>query len=170
MPILGLTSHDNRNEHMMVTYLEADALPLRNTGQIRLYGKDDFEGMRKAYRLTARCLDELADIVRPGVPTETIDRFGPLPEPAKTLYKISALKLRAKALGIQKIDAGPAGGYILFGEDSKVDPRAVIKLLQQDSKRYRMEGQLKLRFGWIVRTEAERFTAIERLLDSLSAS
>lgn len=59
----------------MVTYLEADALPLRNTGQIRLYGPDAFEGMRKACRLTARCLDELVDIVQPGVPTETIDRF-----------------------------------------------------------------------------------------------
>ncbi len=59
----------------MVTYLEADALPLRNTGQIRLYGSEAFEGMRKACQLTARCLDELVGIVSPGVPTETIDRF-----------------------------------------------------------------------------------------------
>ena len=43
--------------------------------QIRLYGPDAFEGMRKACALTARCLDELVDIVKPGVPTETIDRF-----------------------------------------------------------------------------------------------
>lgn len=59
----------------MVTYLDADAAPLRNTGQIRLYGPDGFEGMRRACRLTAACLDELAGMVAPGVTTEAIDRF-----------------------------------------------------------------------------------------------
>ncbi|MGQ3038502.1 MAG: type I methionyl aminopeptidase, partial [Neoaquamicrobium sediminum] len=59
----------------MVTYLDADAAPQRNTGQIRLYGPDAFEGMRKACNLTARCLDELAGMVGPGVTTNAIDRF-----------------------------------------------------------------------------------------------
>lgn len=59
----------------MVTYLDAATAPLRNTGQIRLYGPDDFAGMRAACLLTARCLDELAGMVAPGVTTETIDRF-----------------------------------------------------------------------------------------------
>jgi methionyl aminopeptidase len=59
----------------MVTYIEAVAAPMKNTGAIRLYGADAFEGMRKACQLTARCLDELADIVKPGVTTNEIDRF-----------------------------------------------------------------------------------------------
>ncbi|GAB5505790.1 MAG: type I methionyl aminopeptidase [Rhizobiaceae bacterium] len=59
----------------MVTYVEADVAPSRNTGQIRLYGEDAFEGMRKACNLTARALDELAGMVRPGLPTADIDRF-----------------------------------------------------------------------------------------------
>ena len=59
----------------MVTYIEALAAPMKNTGAIRLYGADAFEGMRKACQLTARCLDELADIVKPGVTTNEIDRF-----------------------------------------------------------------------------------------------
>src|SRR5690606_36387506 len=59
----------------MVTYLDAATAPLRNTGQIRLYGEEGFAGMRKACNLTARCLDELAAIVRPGVTTNAIDRF-----------------------------------------------------------------------------------------------
>ncbi len=59
----------------MVTYLDAAAAPLKNTGQIRLYGPDAFEGMRKAGQLTARCLDALADVVKPGVTTAEIDRF-----------------------------------------------------------------------------------------------
>ncbi|GHD09724.1 type I methionyl aminopeptidase [Tianweitania populi] len=59
----------------MVTYLDAAAAPLRNTGQIRLYDEAAFEGMRKASQLTARCLDALVDMVKPGLPTNEIDRF-----------------------------------------------------------------------------------------------
>ena len=59
----------------MVTYLDADVAPPRNTGQIRLYGPDAFVQMRKACQLTAQCLDELAAIVQPGVTTAAIDRF-----------------------------------------------------------------------------------------------
>ena len=59
----------------MVTYLDAQSAPLKNTGQIRLHGPEGFAAMRKACQLTARCLDELASIVAPGVTTNTIDRF-----------------------------------------------------------------------------------------------
>lgn len=59
----------------MVTYVEAAAAPLRNTGDIRLYTPEDFEGMRRACQLTARCLDALADQVKPGVTTAAIDDF-----------------------------------------------------------------------------------------------
>ena len=59
----------------MVTYLDAATAPLKNTGQIRLYGEDGFEGMRRASRLTASCLDDLAGIVQPGLTTDAIDRF-----------------------------------------------------------------------------------------------
>ncbi|KQT53220.1 methionine aminopeptidase [Aureimonas sp. Leaf454] len=64
----------------MTTYLEAEVLPTRNTGAIRLYDAEAFEGMRRACQLTARCLDSLAAIVKPGITTEAIDahvfRFG----------------------------------------------------------------------------------------------
>jgi methionyl aminopeptidase len=59
----------------MVTYVDADATPLKNTGQIRLYGKEAFAAMQRAGQLAAACLDGLADIVKPGVPTDEIDRY-----------------------------------------------------------------------------------------------
>ncbi|MDQ0560199.1 methionyl aminopeptidase [Rhizobium mesoamericanum] len=59
----------------MVNYIEASSAPSKNTGAIRLYGPEAFEGMRKACQVTARCLDELAAVVRPGLPTDAIDRF-----------------------------------------------------------------------------------------------
>lgn len=59
----------------MVTYIEATSAPMKYTGQIRLYGSEAFEGMRTVCNLTARCLDALNDIVKPGVTTNEIDRF-----------------------------------------------------------------------------------------------
>ncbi|WP_093807119.1 type I methionyl aminopeptidase [Stappia sp. ES.058] len=59
----------------MVTYIDADTAPLKNTGQIRLYGPEDFKAMHRAGQLTARCLDGLADRIRPGTTTQEIDDF-----------------------------------------------------------------------------------------------
>jgi methionyl aminopeptidase len=59
----------------MVSYIAAELAPQKNNGQIRLYGEDGFEGMRKACQLTARCLDALVPMVVPGVTTDAIDKF-----------------------------------------------------------------------------------------------
>src|SRR3979411_1140541 len=58
-----------------MSYIEANDTSLRKTGQIKLHGPGGFAGMRKAGALVARCLDELTDIVQPGVPTSRIDEF-----------------------------------------------------------------------------------------------
>src|SRR6476620_3604523 len=58
-----------------MTYVEAAAAPLRKTGQIKLHGKGAFEGMRKAGRLVAECLDMLSDHIEPGVTTDRLDRL-----------------------------------------------------------------------------------------------
>src|SRR3972149_1101385 len=58
-----------------MTYVEAATAPLRKTGQIKLHGPEEFTGMRRAGRLVAKVLDELADRVEPGVTTESLDRF-----------------------------------------------------------------------------------------------
>jgi methionyl aminopeptidase len=58
-----------------MSYVDAALAPQRKTGQIKLHGPAAFEGMRKAGRLVAECLDMLAHQIRPGVTTERIDRL-----------------------------------------------------------------------------------------------
>jgi len=58
-----------------MSYVDAALAPQRKTGQIKLHGAAAFAGMRKAGQLAAECLDMLADVVEPGVTTETIDRL-----------------------------------------------------------------------------------------------
>ncbi|MBI1407503.1 MAG: type I methionyl aminopeptidase [Caulobacter sp.] len=45
------------------------------TGEIKLHGAADFEGMRKAGRLAAECLDMLIPHVQPGVMTSHLDNL-----------------------------------------------------------------------------------------------
>jgi len=59
----------------VTTYLPAADAPMKNTGQIKLYSSEDFDGMRKASQLTAACLDEVAKMIEPGLPTSKIDEF-----------------------------------------------------------------------------------------------
>jgi transcription-repair coupling factor (superfamily II helicase) len=99
---------------------------------------------------------------------EMIDRFGPIPPYAQTLFRATYLKLRAAALGIRKIDAGASNGYILFDPENKIDPKRVLKLIQGKPKEYRLDGPLKLRFAHIARTEDALFTRVEQLLDALT--
>ena len=58
-----------------MSYVDAALAPQRKTGQIKLHGPTAFEGMRKAGRLVAECLDMLTDEIKVGVTTDRIDRL-----------------------------------------------------------------------------------------------
>ena len=98
---------------------------------------------------------------------ELIDRFGPLPDPAQTLFRSAQIKLRASQLGIRKINMGPSSGYLLFDEHHKVDPKRVLKLIQSKPKEYRLDGAVKLRFAHEARSEDAVFAKLRQLLDLL---
>jgi transcription-repair coupling factor (superfamily II helicase) len=100
---------------------------------------------------------------------EMIDRFGLLPAAAKNFMRIAAIKLEASALGIEKIDAARAGGYIVFGKRTRVDPVALVQLVQNDSQTYRMQGAERLQFRLEIPDDKDRFTFVEQLLQNLAS-
>jgi methionyl aminopeptidase len=61
------------------TMTEADQLVAaaarRRTSSIKIHTPEDFEGMRRAGRLAAECLDMLTPHVKPGVMTDELDRL-----------------------------------------------------------------------------------------------
>jgi len=57
----------------MTSFIDAAEAPTRHTGQIKLHGMEAFEGMRRAGRLAAECLDMLTPHVVPGALTSTLD-------------------------------------------------------------------------------------------------
>ena len=99
---------------------------------------------------------------------EMIDRFGPMPEYAQSLFRATRLKLRAAELGIRKIDAGASSGYFIFEESNKVDPKRVLKMIQGKPQEYRLDGPLKLRFTHDARTEEKLFARVEQLVEHMT--
>jgi transcription-repair coupling factor (superfamily II helicase) len=98
---------------------------------------------------------------------EMIDRFGLLPPPAKNLLEITQLKLRVQPYGIKKIEAGPAGGRMLFGPEPKVDPTRVIRLVQSAPKEFKLDGGDKLRFFANLADPGQRIGQVDRVLGRL---
>lgn len=98
---------------------------------------------------------------------EMIDRFGLLPEPAKNLFRLAELKLKAAPLGIQKIEAGPTGGRLVFASKPSVDPLTIINLIQRQGRTFKLDGQEKLRFVEDLEEPPVRFEFLHKLLDRL---
>ncbi|MBN2886284.1 MAG: transcription-repair coupling factor [Chromatiaceae bacterium] len=98
---------------------------------------------------------------------EMIDRFGLLPEPAKQLMAVTALKLRAQPWGIRKIEAGATSGRILFEPEPALDPMRLIALIQNQPKVFRLDGGDSLRFQAEMPDAQARLKGVERVLDQL---
>lgn len=71
---------------------------------------------------------------------ELIDRFGVLPLPTKYLFQVTALKLKAKALGVERIQIAKQEGKLFFDKTPKIDPVVLIQLIQKEAERYRLMG------------------------------
>lgn len=98
--------------------------------------------------------------------TEMIDRFGTLPDQTKQLFAIHGLRLQAEPLKINKIDANSNSMTLEFAPDTPVDALAIIKLIQSDGQRYRMNGASGIRYSDAdkLQTAQQRVTVIQELL------
>jgi transcription-repair coupling factor (superfamily II helicase) len=102
------------------------------------------------------------------IQVEMIDRFGFLPAQTKNLLHMTRLKLMGAALGITRVEANKAGGFLEFTETPLVDPDVIIKLISQQAERFKMEGPKRLRFFFEKPLEGEeRIVAVERVLNGL---
>jgi transcription-repair coupling factor (superfamily II helicase) len=99
---------------------------------------------------------------------EIIDRFGLLPDSVKNLFAITQLKLAAQHLGILKIDLGETKGKLEFSKTTRVEPMAVVQLVQQRSSTYRLDGASTLRIEESLPTFEDRVAFVQALFKLLS--
>lgn len=97
---------------------------------------------------------------------ELVDRFGLPEQPVKTLIESHHLRLAAKELGIDAIDATSEAVTVTFGKNNNVDPTEIILLIQKD-KKYRLAGADKLRFTAEMENIEVRINTVKNVLKTL---
>jgi transcription-repair coupling factor (superfamily II helicase) len=93
------------------------------------------------YKKLATC-DEEDEIFR--LQEELVDRYGKLPDAARSLIETHRLRLAAERIGVKKIDASNEAVVITFVANPPLDGRRLIDLLQRE-KNMRMQGPERLR-------------------------
>lgn len=99
---------------------------------------------------------------------ELVDRFGLPEQPVKTLIESHHLRLAAKELGIDAIDATSEAVTITFGKHHQIDPTEIILLIQSD-RNYRLAGADKLRFTAQMEDVEARINTVKNVLRRLKA-
>lgn len=99
---------------------------------------------------------------------ELVDRFGLPEQPVKTLIESHHLRLAAKELGIDAIDATGEAVTVTFGKNNNVDPTEIILLIQND-KKYRPAGADKLRFSAEMENIEVRINTVKTVLKTLQS-
>ena len=97
---------------------------------------------------------------------ELVDRFGLPEQPVKTLIESHHLRLAAKELGIDAIDATSEAVTITFGKHHQIDPAEIILLIQTD-KKYRLAGADKLKFTAQMEDVEARIKTVKSVLKTL---
>jgi transcription-repair coupling factor (superfamily II helicase) len=115
------------------------------------------------YKRLANCETmEALDALR----EELVDRFGPLPEPARALIECHRLRMLGKPLGIARVDAGDTAILLQFIEKPPIEPARVLDLVRR-KKHYRLAGQDKLRVELKLPDVKERVAAVREAFREL---
>src|SRR4030095_14105820 len=80
--------------------------------------------------------DELADLR-----AEPAARFGPLAQAAEQLLVVVRTRIAARALGIERVEAGEGTAVITFASSPSVEPAALIKAIHASRGRLRMRRE-----------------------------
>ncbi len=98
-----------------------------------------------------------------------MDRFGPLPESARNLFRSTSIRLRADPLGIDRLEVGAHGGIVEFGPRTTVDPATLVQLLESAPERFRLDRQQRLKIRDEV-AEQDRFDYAVELIGLLACA
>jgi transcription-repair coupling factor (superfamily II helicase) len=94
--------------------------------------------------------EEVADLG-----AELADRFGPLPPPAEQLLDIVRIRVAARALHVERIEAGDGRALVTFAPSTSLEPERLVGAIQRSRGRLQMKREFTLeasidRGGWPV--------------------
>jgi transcription-repair coupling factor (superfamily II helicase) len=99
---------------------------------------------------------------------EAIDRFGLLPESARSLFRLTRLKISAASIGIVKLHLGQRGGQIKFAPTATIDPLLLVQMFEDSSDIYRMLPDNVIGLTEELTDASQRFEKAERFISWFS--
>ncbi|MDB4981765.1 MAG: mfd, partial [Myxococcales bacterium] len=102
------------------------------------------------YRRLAQARDE--DDVRATL-EELVDRYGPLPDEARLLGEVMIDKTLVRRLGARGYELSSARLVVTVGEDARLDPAKVLKMVQAKGSRWKLTPDMRLAYSF---TDAEK--------------
>ena len=136
--------------------------PARRTSTIKIHGPEGFEGMRRAGKLAAECLDMLTPHVQPGVLTDELDRLarefildhGALPA---CLFYRGYPKTVCISVNHVVCHGIPGERTLRDGEIANIDVTAIVDGWHGDTSRMYMVGDVPTRARRLVDVTYEAF-------------
>jgi transcription-repair coupling factor (superfamily II helicase) len=89
-------------------------------------------------------LDNEEDIENFGA--ELRDRFGPLPDEVRYLFKVAAIKNYCRRANIEKVDAGPKGVVLSFRDNAFAFPDRLVKFIREQGPSAKVRPDMKVVF------------------------
>lgn len=99
---------------------------------------------------------------------EMRDRFGPLPDEARYLFKIAAIKTYCRRANVEKVDAGPKGAVITFRDNSFAHPDRLVAFIRQHGQAAKVRPDMKVVFFQEWETPEERMGGVAQILHDLA--
>src|SRR5438034_591349 len=75
---------------------------------------------------------------------ELVDRFGPLPTEAAQLLDIVRLRVAARRLGVEKLEAGEGVALVTFAPGAPLDPQRLVRAIQGSRGRLTMKREFTI--------------------------
>jgi len=75
---------------------------------------------------------------------ELADRFGPLPEPAEQLLDIVRIRVAARAIGAERVEAGDGRALLTFAPSTPLDPGRLVAAIARSRGRLAMKREFAL--------------------------
>lgn len=97
---------------------------------------------------------------------ELIDRFGELPDTARTLLAVHRLRMSTRPYGIARLDVSSEGMNVQFVPNPPVDPGKIIALIQGKAG-YRLAGPDRLKLATPLPDVSRRVGAVTAFLAAL---
>ncbi|MGN6410987.1 MAG: transcription-repair coupling factor [Nitrobacter sp.] len=99
---------------------------------------------------------------------ELRDRFGPLPDEVRYLFKVASIKAYCRRANVEKVDTGPKGAVISFRDNKFAQPDRLVYFIRQHGQAARVRPDMKVVFFQNWETPEERLIGTTEIMRQLA--